>query len=71
MSQGIQSPNGIIHGMGDPGKGMPIVGIEIEESPTEKVHIQRANVRIGSDIKVIIPPDESVLKGLEIYQTGC
>ena len=47
MSERIQSPDGVIRGMGYPCEGMPIVGMEIEKSPTEKLSSMTAAITLS------------------------
>jgi hypothetical protein len=67
MPQGIRSPERIIHGMGYPGKGVPVACMEIKECPSEKSQIHGANSYILSYVCIIIPhSNEFIAKGREI-----
>jgi hypothetical protein len=40
MAERIQSPDGIIDGMGYPRKGVPVAGVKIEECKPEEIDIE-------------------------------
>jgi hypothetical protein len=44
MPDRICPPDGIVYGMGYPGKRMPVAGIEIKEGKPEESDIERANI---------------------------
>jgi len=54
MSQGIQSPEGIIQCMGNPGQRMPVGDIEFEESRFKKTQVEGAYKEIIVNVLVII-----------------
>jgi hypothetical protein len=40
MSPGIKAPDGIIYGMGSPGKGSPVGCIKIKKHPFKEIQIK-------------------------------
>jgi hypothetical protein len=40
MPKGVKSPDGIIECMGNPGKGVPVAVVKMEESPFEEGNIK-------------------------------
>jgi hypothetical protein len=62
MSQRVQSPECVVHGMGHPGEGVPVAYVETKERPSEERQIERTNVRIIINIDIIIPVHEFIVK---------
>ena len=75
VPKGIQTPDGIIQGMGYPGQRVPVACMEIKKGPPEKSRIQRAYTKILINIKIVVPLNELILKGAEIdnkcYDGNC
>ncbi len=67
MDQRVQSPDGIIQGMGHPGKRMPVGGVEIKKSPFEKSGIKGTDMRILKNIQGVIPVHKPLSKRFQIY----
>jgi hypothetical protein len=70
MSQGIQTPEGVVHGMGDPGKGVPVARVETKEGPAEERCIEGTDPGVLEDIEIVIPVHELIAEGGEIEDKG-
>jgi hypothetical protein len=70
MPQGIQAPEGVIHGMGDPGEGVPVAYMKAKEGPAEERCIEGTDLGVLEDIEIVIPVDELVAEGREIDEKG-
>ncbi len=70
VAEGIQSPDCVIKGVGKPRQGMPVGRIEIEERPVQELEIERSDVWIIENVRVVIQNNELVLERGKINDTG-
>ncbi|MGC1455710.1 MAG: hypothetical protein WA946_11040 [Nitrospirota bacterium] len=50
MAPGIKAPDGIVYGMGCPGKGSPVGCIKIKKHPFKEMQIKRTDMYVIYDI---------------------
>jgi hypothetical protein len=68
MPQGVQAPDGVIKGMGYPGKRMPVGGVKGGKGPLKKIRIEGTDVGIICYVSIIIPHHKTVPEREEVYQ---
>jgi hypothetical protein len=68
VPQRVQPPEGVIRGMGQPGKRVPVGHIEIQKCPLEKRTVKRTDMGICQNIDIIIPVDKFIPERCEIYE---
>ena len=71
MSSGIESTEFVIEHMGQPCQRMPISSIGGREGPADVSPGQPPlNVRVVSDIQIVIQADELILRSLPVRNEG-
>ncbi len=66
MPPGVQPPEGVVEGVGDPGERVPVAYMELKEGPSKKPRVERADIQVLEDIEIIIPVHELISKGRDI-----